>query len=225
MPGDVPYLLRTDVAQRANDYIKAVRSWLEHGISIVFIENSNTRSEELTALLSKSETNEYITFQSTVSTLGKGNGEMEIIDYAIKHSRLIPQFDTIIKVTGRHYIPNINSLIKNFIDRDTYVTGLFKENLTVVDSRVIIAKADFYTTYFLPLSKLVDEPNGVYVEHITARAIHRAMADGKQWCLPAQAPVFIGISGSENLKYNNDLFRLLKRNIVLNLTKRLLSLR
>lgn len=223
-PGHVPYLLRTDVAQRANDYVRAVRSWLPHAIPIIFVENSNTHSEELIALLNQRDNNEYITFQSTVSHLGKGNGEMEIIDYAINHSKLIPQFETIVKVTGRHYIPNINLLIKSFIERDTYVMALFKDNLRVVDSRVIIAKANFYTTYFLPLSTSVNEQEGVYVEHIVARAIHRAMADGKQWRLPAVAPVFIGVSGSENLNYNNGFFRILKRNLVLNLTRLLLSL-
>jgi hypothetical protein len=141
-PGNVPYLLRTDIGQRENDYVKAVRSWLLHGITIVLVDNSNTYSEPIIALLGQRDTNEYITFQSTVSTLGKGNGEMEITDYAIKHSKLISEFDTIVKVTGRHYIPNLKPLIKNFVDHDTYVIGLFKKSLTVVDSRVIIAKAD-----------------------------------------------------------------------------------
>ena len=223
-PGYVPYLLRTDIVQRENDYIKAVRCWLLHGIPIVFVDNSNTRSEKIIALLNQSNSNEYITFQSAVSILGKGNGEMEIIDYAFKHSGLISQFDTIIKVTGRLYVPNINLLIKNFFDYGTYVTGMFKRDLTFTDSRVIIAKAVFYPDYLLPLSTLVNEPDGVYVEHILARAIHRAMADGKRWCLPAEAPVFIGISASENLKYNNSLFWSLRRNIVLSILKQLLSL-
>ena len=222
-PGNVPYLLRTDLSQRENDYVKAVRQWLSHGVSLIFVENSNTRSEKIIALLNQTDNNEYITFQSTESTLGKGNGEMEIIRYSLQHSKILPHIDTIIKVTGRHYITNLDPLLKCFAHQNAYVMGWFKEKLTLADSRLVIANKSFYTINLLPLSKCIDETNGIYFEHIFARAIHSAMAEGKCWCLPSEAPKFIGVSGSENLPYRNDIFRLLKRNTILTLMKVLLA--
>ncbi|KAB7729360.1 hypothetical protein F5984_17200 [Rudanella paleaurantiibacter] len=223
-PTSVPFLKRTSALDRERDYVESVSKWIAHGLPIVFVENSGTTSENVKSELAKISNTEYLTYVSQNSSLGKSHGEIEIIEYAFKNSRIIQESDLIIKVTGRYYVENLMNILSDVIRQNAFVMGWMKHNLEFADSRLMIARKDFYREYFIPQGPKVSEIDGIYFEHIYARAIHSAMSFGLKWCFPISPPIFDGFSGTEDLRYKNDIFRRLKRNIILSLTKTLLKI-
>jgi len=224
-PSNVPSLKRDKKFEREDDYIKSLKFWLSFHVPIVFVENSNYNSKIINELLENNDECEYLKFTSTTSYLGKGHGEAEIIKYAFNNSRILDKCDTIVKVTGRLSIKNFSELIHySTYDKKFFVMSGFNSNLTFSDSKLIIAKKDFYTSYLIPESSRLDEEKSIYFEHIFAQAIHRCIADGHEWNLMDKTPLFAGFSGTGNVEYKYSLFYILKHNIMLKVMKYLLSI-
>jgi hypothetical protein len=223
-PNDVPNLKRMSRSERERDYFNSLRKWLEMDYTVIFVENSNYKSILIDSLQNYSNF-EYLKFISNYSTLGKSHGEAEIIEFAFNNSRLLNNYDIIVKITGRLFVNNLINVINIFGEkRKVYVIGWFKFNLEFADSRIIAAKKSFYENYLIKEFANVDESKGIYLEHIYARAIHRCMADGLLWQMPSEVPVFEGVAGTANVQYNNNLLRRWKRNIIFGVTKYLLNL-
>jgi hypothetical protein len=73
--------------------------------------------------------------------------------------------------------------------------------LTFADSRVFAFAPDFFEERLEPLHPLIDDSNGVYFEHVLARAIHAEMADGGGWLPLPVDPVIIGRGGTSGKTY------------------------
>lgn len=223
----VIYIERRDPKVRLEDYKKALRMWLATpGVPpIVFAENSGYPTEELEQVVRESghpdHPVEFISFDDNnyLPTLGKGFGELRTIRYAIDHSRLIGENTYIIKVTGRHHVPNVGPLVdaaRNAGDVEVFCD--LRGNLTWADTRLFVASVRFIREFFLQTEEAIDDSSGVTIEHALGRAVHLAMSRGRRWSMFPKAPYIRGTSGTANFtypdsaftRYKQDFFRALK---------------
>lgn len=219
-PLSVPDLVRYEHKVRENDYYTSILKWLKLDFPIVFVENSNYDSTLLNELALNYENFEYLKFKTSTSQKGKSHGEAEIIIYAMKNSSSIENSDYVVKITGRYYVKNILNLVDNFVEESSIDAIVWLKNYSVYsDSRFFLGTKDFYNNYLIPMLEIINEEKKVYFEHALARATHRLISDGYTWKLPCQVPIFEGFSGTMNIEYKNDIFRLMKRNIVFKLMK------
>ncbi len=83
-PFNEKYIKIRSVELRESDYYKSALHYLCLGFSVVFVENSLYQSDKIVELTKRFPNFEILKFESTKSHLGKGHGEKEIIDFAIK---------------------------------------------------------------------------------------------------------------------------------------------
>jgi len=213
-PMNVPNLVRNNKEVREQDYYKAIEKWITLGIPIVFCENSNTLSKRIQELLNQSNVNnEYLTFSTQKSSLGKGHGEAEIITFAHQNSNILHSYSSIIKVTGRYFVGNSREIIMNSsVNNEAIIESDLTRNLTWADSRFFIYNHEFYDLFLSRFFDDIDESKKIYFEHILSRAIHLAISKGERWNFLFDSPVYVGVYGTDNTNYkNNILFRTKKK--------------
>jgi hypothetical protein len=122
-PTGVPFLKRTNPADRLRDYqnsLKFYLTYLDRAISaIVFVENSNSdlsSLQEIVKLNGVAERVEFISFNGLdyPPEYGRAYGEFKLIDYAMEQSQTIKDKskDAIVwKVTGRYLIRNLDKIL------------------------------------------------------------------------------------------------------------------
>lgn len=210
-PINVPDLKRTDRQQRENDYIEAVKYYLQFNFPIVFCENSNTKSKEILKILNNVKIKfEYLTFESLKSTEGKGKGEAEILSYAFENSEIIKNCINIIKITGRYKIKNFSKQINNIHNDYIYVNLI--NDLSFSDSRFFIINKVFYNNYFSMSLEKINEKEKIFMEHALLSATLKYISDFNKWSLLNEKTIYEGVYGTDNTKYiNNPLKIYLKK--------------
>ncbi|WP_339660427.1 hypothetical protein [uncultured Polaribacter sp.] len=207
-PHNVPDLKRTDSAQRENDYIEAIKFYLQFNLPIIFCENSNTKSETILEILKSSKIKfEYLTFKSQLSIEGKGKGEAEILSYAFLNSTIIKTSTSIVKITGRYKVMNFLNQINNINNGFIYVN--LTNNLNYSDSRFFILNNFFYDYYLSLNFNKINEKKGLFMEHALLTSTLNYIADFNKWSLLNQKTIYEGVYGTDNTKYYNSMLKLL----------------
>jgi hypothetical protein len=215
-PVGVPHLERTEVSQRENDYVEALTKWLSLGYPLVFCENSGYNSTKINALFAGHPHLEKLQFVSSVSTQGKGHGEAEIIAYAFKNSQILQQSDGwIVKVTGRYFVENAVKIIKEVSnDPSVLIVANMENSLRYADSRFFMFRRIFYEKYLSIYMPEIDEMKGVYFEHTLAKSTLKCLSDGFNWRFTQYPPLYVGVYGTKNIPYKNDILRVCKRYVL-----------
>lgn len=215
-----PESSRNDASTREDDYFRAINFYLKKGYKVVFVENSNYNSERISSLIAHSSLFEYYFFLSQKSHLGKSFGEMEIIEYAIKHSNFLREVDYLIKITGRYIIKNIDSLLvkTNNVEHEVYINPT--RNLRWADTRLIIIRKSYYDNYFLPCAnKYLDESKKVFLENVFMRSFFFYMIDGGNLVLWPIYPAYDAFDGTHDEKVTFSAFKTWKYNLYYKLKK------
>lgn len=200
-PNQMTHTVIIDPNFRKEEYLRSIDFYLENTTSrVLFVENSGTDlSDEINQRVNYSDRLQIITYDQPHfdRNLGKGFGEMCILDYAKNNSSFFNESDFIFKITGRYIIKNINSLLHkvNRVECDIYAD--FLSGLTYIDSRFWGAKRSFYEDYLLKSNIKVNDGAGVFFEHILARNIHKAIINGYNFSPYLGFPNYSGQSGSE----------------------------
>jgi hypothetical protein len=218
----MPWVQRADPAVRLADYRWAIGKWLkDKSISrIVFCENSGYN---LSSLIDFCEQNnplnkevEFLSFNDNVypRELGKGYGEMRILDYALKNSQLINNETLLFKITGRLYAAGITQILKNIEKQPSAkVYCNYTGNLDRAETYLFFASVPFLHDYLLPLKEEANDSKGIFFEHLLAKAVHKALYEGARWSV---IPGFIdlrGISGTTGTVYTRNLISRIKGRI------------
>ena len=138
-----------------------------------------------------------------VKTQGKGLGEMEIIEYALIHSKfnLLLDKHRIVKITGRLIVRNINSLLKcdkwHLYPYKSIVCHV-NSDLTFADSRIFISLGSFMNL-LVKQKKYLNDTKGIYFEHLLCQQIKQQKTF--TFFPFITEPHFEGISGSTGIKY------------------------
>lgn len=216
-PADVVFCDRNNVQQRLHDYLHTFRFWLGEPLirRIVLVENSGFDLEPFRAMLGRvGPADKRVEFLSFVQepfdrNLGKSHGEALIIRHALTHSVLLADATLVFKGTGR-YVPTnffkVWPLVRAALP--TFVMANFYDGPDSCDSRFFACHRDFLTGYLLPHAGAINDAQGVYFEHVLARAVVAAQADGRIW-LPIPGGGFLvdGVQGSTNTSFPYPLWK------------------
>ena len=205
-PGGMPFTVVSDATQRLNQYLLALQFYLQNTTCpIVFVDNSNMDKTPFLEYESQYGSRlEILSFDGNkVKTQGKGLGEMEIIEYALIHSKfnLLLDKHRIVKITGRLIVRNINSLLKcdkwHLYPYKSIVCHV-NSDLTFADSRIFISLGSFMNL-LVKQKKYLNDTKGIYFEHLLCQQIKQQKTF--TFFPFITEPHFEGISGSTGIKY------------------------
>ena len=212
---DIRMTSRRDTGIRLNDYKTSLRRWLGNPAvkSIVFVENSGFDLSDLEAIARSfpGKQAEFLSFNCPTfngAIGGKSLGELLCFEHCLAKSEILKSAPRFLKVTGRYYIPNAQSLMVFLANRpDLDVVCNLYRNLTWGDSRVFGATNAFIQDYLLPMRDLIDEEADLGIEQVLARAVHQLMAKGGKWSATPEWLEVQGISGTLGKAYKVNRFR------------------
>ena len=205
-PGGMPFTVVSDATQRLNQYLLALQFYLQNtSCPIVFVDNSNMDKTPFLEYESQYGSRlEILSFDGNkVKTQGKGLGEMEIIEYALIHSKfnLLVDKHRRVKITGRLIVRNINSLLKcdkwHLYPYKSIVCHV-NSDLTFADSRIFISLGSFMNL-LVKQKKYLNDTKGIYFEHLLCQQIKQQKTF--TFFPFITEPHFEGISGSTGIKY------------------------
>lgn len=182
---------------------------------IVFCENSGSLKELYDDISDKAKSLEkkfeYITFEGNRKLIveqGKGYGEGEIIEYALKHSSLLQECSYFMKLTGRLKIRNINNIIKRMKYSHFYINA-YQNNK--VDTRIYAVSRELYECEFKEDYEKVNDRKGYYIEHVFFDTIKEKNLLSSNFPL---FPQLIGESGSSGRKYIYNPIKSIKQDVL-----------
>jgi hypothetical protein len=216
-PGQTINTMRADPHARLQDYRRALEHWLIHGpcAHIVLCESSAASVSsfaaqmELAARLGR--TVEFHSFQQDFDpVLGKGFGEVGIIEHALGVSPLLSNASMILKATGRYIVRNAALLADQAAIGEADIICDLREYLTMADCRWFAATPEFFRRHLIPRRAACDDRRGVFLEHVLAQATHSALAAGLSWRLPHAAPTIDGVGETNNRSLRTSMSKRLR---------------
>lgn len=206
-PNGMPFTALSDINVRKQQYLDALRFYVNNTpLPIVYVDNSNVDIKEYNVISNIVDDRlEILSFDGNHDKEhGKGYGELEIIDYAIKHSNIINSNKnvSIIKITGRLVIVNImtilNQLKYNILPSSNSVICSMNSDFSMADSRLLIAPLNFYKR-LIENRMAINDSEGVYLEHVLCSLIKKQNLYAFHTFF--SEPQYQGVSGSTNITY------------------------
>ncbi|MGL5931837.1 MAG: hypothetical protein ACRCY7_02870 [Cetobacterium sp.] len=158
---------------------------------------------------------EILKFKGNITEVkkrGKGYGEGEIIEFALKNSKYLKnEEDYFYKFTGRVFIENINVILKENIKVNNFLVESNK--LKIMDTKFFKIKISDYKKYLIDKYKEVNDFETNYLEHV----FYKYLSKVDEIKAFKNYPKYIGISGSTGKKYTLGRLKYLKQIIKLKL--------
>jgi hypothetical protein len=212
-PGSTPFVARNNPDQRRQDYLDGLRSWLEADAEtdILFCENSGADLTDFRQLASKYSRNGFfclLSFSGNAGAerFGKGHGELEILKYAFEQMPELSGYRYILKVSGRYRYRHIARLLRSVSASSADILCDMIVNLIAAETATVAFKPDIASKYLIPYQGELDDRQGVFIEHLMARCVHRALLDGRSWSPFPCTPVREGYSGTTNFPEKRNLW-------------------
>ncbi|MEH7440203.1 hypothetical protein V7182_22405 [Neobacillus drentensis] len=222
---NVPVLVLKDHNERRKQYINSIRYYLENTPfkNIIYCDNSKAQGETSLGKLAESygKRFEWLSFEGDNEACvqkGKGYGEGEIIDYVFRNSEILKNCKYIVKVTGRIIISNIG-----FLSRIANMGKIyFQPNATIdgrlyINTRIYMMPKNVYQKWFHHAYQLVDDKNGVYLEHAFGKQVDKNNIIFNRFLV---CPIYEGISGSTGGNYHTSFKENIKNTIKMYMVKR-----
>jgi len=201
--------------------LKSIGYWLEQNqlIKLVICDNSGYDfSSDVKKLFPNAEI-ECLSFlgdKSAVSNYGKGYGEGEIVEFAIKNSKFISAANYFAKCTAKLWINNPEYFLKTWNGRCA-LKPVFKNvfsfksaSLDYVDTRFYVVDVDFYTEYLEKLHKKLKKGCPVGIEELFLQAVLDNSLENVFW---PKCPEIYGISGASGKAYTNSFRKKIKEGV------------
>lgn len=173
---------------RLRQYLDAIRFYLDkYSYKILVVENTEVDLSPYFQKEIEQGRLECMTFDgnSFDRSLGKGYGEGLIINYAFSHSQFIKECKFLIKVSGRHQVLNLSSIMTAsewFLNKkeDLVVCEINPAN-SFARSDCYIASKSFYERYLNEGLLHCNDSKNVWFEHILYKSIVQSHTDGFQF--------------------------------------------
>ena len=198
--------------------LEALEHWgnINPFIKIVLCDGSNYNFEPIIKERFPNLDVECLRFQNSklkVAFQGKGYGEGEIIEYALKNSSTLDKCDTFIKCTGKLWVSNYDCFLKSWngiFSANVHFKNIFnfkRTKIEYVDTRFYIVNKKFFIENFLDLHfRTSFEKHGsiesLLYEKVTSLHLNRF--------IPISNPIINGVSGGCGAYYKNNFKRQLK---------------
>lgn len=199
-----------DAAQRVRLTLDSLALWTSQyeGMRIVICDGSGydfTRDIQNELPNANIECLHFYNDAKLVASNGKGYGEGEIVDYALKHSTYLKSAELFAKCTSKHFVSNLDAIMmkwnNNFLCECYFVKywSLLKLKLVFVDTRFYIANKNFYMRYLKDVHYKVRDSDNYFLEH----AFKDAILTNKVSKIISPVPINLsGISGSSGIASN-----------------------
>ncbi len=123
----ISWLKQKNKEDRKNMYMNIINLWLtKTKFKIVVVENSgykfdieNTNLEQITFISPKKKLKKKLRKENQIKS--KGQHEMYSLNYACKNSEFIKNSDYVIKITGRYFIPKLERILNNKINKNIQI--------------------------------------------------------------------------------------------------------
>jgi hypothetical protein len=218
-PGKTINVRRNNPEQRSQDYLQGLTSWMDQNCDadILFCENSNGDLTSHRAAAQKHLFGKRVRFLSFAGNegaqkWGKGYGELEMLDHAFGAMPQILNYRYIVKVSGRYQIKNGAELVQRIARMNADLICDMHANLTYGDSKTMAFTPQAIQKHLVPFRGEHDEANGVCIEHLVARCVHRTLLAGGTWAPLPCTPYAEGMSGTWNTPERSTLIWRLKQN-------------
>ncbi|MBB6327816.1 hypothetical protein FHS59_003459 [Algoriphagus iocasae] len=210
-PQDFNFVGRKGVHNREDDYFSAVSFYCKFNLPIVFIDNSNYRSDRIEKIIFNNSESEYLLFESKQSFKGKGHGELEILKYGLENSNILNKYQNIIKISGRLTISNFFEFYSKLDLNLSIHYCNYSREFSWVDTRIMILNKSFIKNYLFPtMDKFLNESENVFFEKAYARSIHLYQYDGGRISLWPAYPLYNGFNGESGKKIKFSLIKKFK---------------
>jgi len=220
-----------DPIERLNFTLESIDKWLKISPSIRLIICDGSDYDFTKTLTAKYpdaiqnnriECLHFMNEVKQVATFGKGFGEGEIIQYALKHSKLLQSEDTFCKCTGKLWVDNFFECLSEWNGRflfQAYFSNVFslkKTSFDYVDTRFYIVNKALYKKYFLKLHKQVGGHFHCSIEDIFKAVIIENKFHGS---LFINKPLLRGVGGGSGKYYRDNFIRRNKEHLRLRLVQ------
>lgn len=200
-----------DTDERLKQYEDALKWYLDNtDLPVLFVENTECDLSLKYQSLIEEGRLEMLTFRGNdyPRELGKGFGEAKILEYALKHSKLLDNADSVIKITGRLICSNVNTIIRKCKRPDTVMGLVIKDRWgrMQIKSQVVVLPVKFILNYFLPSSNKLNDGEKYWFEHLLWDASEKWQKDGYRFKEFVYLPKIKGQSGSMGIMYTNSLW-------------------
>ena len=149
------HLVLKDIEERHRQYIHSLLFYIKQTnfYNIIFCDNSSYVSHEQSVVeemaRKEGKTFEWLSYRGDMEKSAfysnKGIGEDEILSYVIEHSQLINKSRTIVKITGRLILKNIEQIVENAQYGVTYFyRDLYGDVNHGVDTRFYVSDLLFF---------------------------------------------------------------------------------
>ncbi len=199
------FTLLNNPKERKESYINTIRYYLKnYNYPIVFVENSNEDVSSYFTREIEHKRLEILCFNGNNyrQEIGKGLGEMRCIEFGITHSSLITDNVFIFKITGRYKIANFRNFI-NFYNKhpDAELIADLTNNFTSSQSCIFGFKSFFAKNFLFQYSSILNDTNGIYFEHVLAKAVLLAISENINFYIFRYYPKIKAISGTTAKPY------------------------
>ncbi len=198
------YTKLTNTDERLFQYLGTLKRYIAESNSDAFVFCENTEyiipKDDLFKLATENNKSiEFLSFLSdieSVKKLGKGYGEGECIEFAIKNSAYLQQNSIcFFKVTGRLFIKNINEILLNNQKNENcfYTDGI---NAKSVRTEFFKSQVSFFNQNLVQVYKNVNDSENKFLEYIYFEYLIGKKVKGM-----FPYPFIIGNSGSTGNPY------------------------
>lgn len=213
-----PFTNMVDPKQRLEEYLVNIKKIVDEKVfaKIVFCENTNYEFDYQKIIAEARAKNvelEVLRFKGDydgINKQGKGYGEGEIIKYALKHSKLIGPNSIFYKLTGRIFIKNLASIVKNNTHKDVIFIKAQRTALKV-DVRFFKSSVQFFSSHLIDEYTKVNDPGGHFLEMVYYEKL-RTVAGISRF---TEFPNFTGTSGSTGQAYDQSPYEYFKYSMLL----------
>jgi hypothetical protein len=105
---------------------------------------------------------------------GKGYGEAQIVQYALENSKTLARHPFFSKCTAKLFLKNYSEITMRFsgsINIEKGYLSIMSTNFNDCDTRFYITSKEYYRRHLLDSYHFVDDPKGIYLEHVFAQKI------------------------------------------------------
>lgn len=216
---DASVSLKSSV-DRINLTLKSIKEWLTilPNAEIVICDNSEFDFTELINETFPNKKIECLCFlgdRSAVRMYGKGYGEGEIIEYAIKKSKFILNSGCFTKCTARLWVKNYRYFLNRW-NQKCMLKPVFKNIFSVkptkldhIDTRFYIVSTEFYLKYLVDANKKINPLTPYGIEEVFLNIVFER---NLQNIFTKKYPEIHGVSGASGNAYRNSLKKNIKEN-------------
>ncbi len=208
--------------------LESIRKWLAvaPNSKIVICDNSNYDFSELLKQYFPKESIESLCFvgdKKAVIARGKGYGEGEIIEYAIRNSRYILEAGCFTKSTARLWVENYQYFLKKWNGRCIF-KPVFKNSfsfkpteINYIDTRFYMISLDLYMKFFQKAHQKINAESPDGIEEIFLKIV---LSENIKNIFSLRYPQIYGVSGASGQYYRNSVKKNIKENLRLFLLRR-----